>query len=81
MRISVKLFAILRDRAGAGEITLDLPEGTTAGAVATAVCQRFPELADLAKRSAVALNFEYVPTDTALKNGDEVALIPPVSGG
>jgi molybdopterin synthase catalytic subunit len=81
MRITIKLFAVLRDRAGVSDWAIELPAGATAGTAAEAVRARFPAIADLTAKAALAVNFEYATADVALKDGDEVALIPPVSGG
>ena len=81
MRITVRLFAVLRDRAGAGEFTLDLPDGSAAAAVGVELSTRFPGLHQHLIRSAYAINRAYAGPDTRLADGDEVALIPPVSGG
>jgi molybdopterin synthase catalytic subunit len=81
MRIRVKLFAILRERAGVGELALDASEGATVGAAVSILIQRVPALEQYARRAAYAVNCEYVGAGTILKDGDELALIPPVSGG
>jgi molybdopterin synthase catalytic subunit len=81
MRVNVKLFAVLRERAGTSELTLEMSDGETVGAAAGQLAQRLPAIADLLPRVAFAVNREYVPTSTLLKNGDELAAIPPVSGG
>lgn len=81
MRITVKLFAILRDRAGTGELTLSLPPGAAASAATDSLAQSHPSLRDLLPRTALALNREYVDSTATLHDGDELALIPPVSGG
>ena len=81
MTITVKLFAILRDRAGTSELTLDLPRGSAASVALESIASRYPALRDHLPRAALAINREYVPRDTALSDGDELALIPPVSGG
>jgi MoaE-MoaD fusion protein len=81
MRISVKLFAVLRERAGTGELTLHLPEGATVAAAAAAITQRLPGISAYVPRVAYAVNREYVGAEAHLKDGDELALIPPVSGG
>lgn len=72
----VKLFAGLRERAGTGERTLVLEDGSR-------VADVWPELelGDEPKGLLYALNRKYAPADAALAEGDEVALIPPVSGG
>jgi MoaE-MoaD fusion protein len=76
MRISVKLFAALRERAGVRERELDLPPGATVGDV-----WRELDLGDEPDGLLYALNRAYVERLAALADGDEVALIPPVSGG
>lgn len=81
MTVHVKLFALLRDRAGVAELTLDLPAATDVSAAAASLAGRFPALAGFLPRVAYAVNREYVPASTPLHDGDELALIPPVSGG
>jgi molybdenum cofactor biosynthesis protein MoaC/molybdopterin converting factor subunit 1 len=82
MTVRVLLFAMLRQRAGTESLELDLPEGATAGD-ALAALRRRDGLADLIGTLPlrVAVNREYVPESTALAAGDELAVIPPVSGG
>jgi molybdopterin converting factor subunit 1 len=81
MRVHVLLFAVLRDRAGVSEVPVDLPAGATVAAAAEAVFARFPELRGAARSLAYAVNRAYCRADAPLKEADEVALIPPVSGG
>lgn len=81
MRISVRLFAILKDAAGAGELTLELPAGATAESARQALREQRPALAGHLSRVALAVNRAYVKGDAPLHDGDELALIPPVSGG
>lgn len=81
MRIRVRLFAALADGAGCRTLDLELPAGARAEAVRTALAARFPRLEGLCGRSAFAVNAEYAAADRLLADGDEVALIPPVSGG
>ena len=78
MIVRLRLFAMLRERAGSGELELDLPEGAS---VADALAA--PQVAALAGDLAcvLAVNREYAPADRILSPGDELALIPPVSGG
>lgn len=76
VEVAVKLFAGLRERAGAGRIELELPDGARVGDVWAAL--------DLGEEPAgllYAVNKAYADASTALAAGDEVALIPPVSGG
>ena len=76
MQVSIRLFAGLRERAGTGARTLELTDGATLGDV-------WPALGLGAEPSGLlyAVNKRYAETETALAEGDEVALIPPVSGG
>jgi MoaE-MoaD fusion protein len=76
VEVTVRLFAMLRERAGAREVTLDLPDGAR-------VRDAVEALGDLAAGVPVvmAVNREYAPDDARLDPGDELALIPPVSGG
>jgi MoaE-MoaD fusion protein len=76
MQVSVRLFAVLRERAGAGEIELELPEGASVGDAlehVRALTEGVPVV--------MAVNREYADDSVALSPGDELALIPPVSGG
>ncbi|MBA2256696.1 MAG: MoaD/ThiS family protein, partial [Thermoleophilaceae bacterium] len=72
MTVTVRLFAMLRERAGADEIELDLPDGAR---VADAIAR----LGDVAQGLplVMAVNREYAPEDQVLDAGDELALIPP----
>ena len=76
MVVTIRLFAMLRERAGAGEIELDLPEGAR-------VRDALARLDDLAGGLplVMAINRDYADADSELRPGDELALIPPVSGG
>ena len=76
MVVTIRLFAMLRERAGAGEIELDLPDGAR-------VRDALDRLDDLAGGLplVMAINRDYADADSELRPGDELALIPPVSGG
>jgi molybdopterin synthase catalytic subunit len=74
--VRIRLFAALRERAGAGERELELPAGARVGDVWSRL-----ELGDEPAGLAYAVNREYADRDRPLEDGDEVALIPPVSGG
>jgi MoaE-MoaD fusion protein len=76
VHVVVKLFAALRERAGTGERRLELDDGATAGDVWSAL-----QLGDEPPGLLYAVNKEYAKRDRALSEGDEVAVIPPVSGG
>lgn len=81
MRIIVKLFAVLRDAAGVSELSLDVPPGTSAGGAVDMLIAQYPPLRAHAGRAAVAVNLAYAARSVLLHEGDELALIPPVSGG
>lgn len=81
MTIHLKLFAIVRDRAGRSQIDLELPEGSTVEQAAAELGRQFPQIESFLKRAAFAVNQDYVSRVRPLSNGDEVAVIPPVSGG
>jgi molybdopterin synthase catalytic subunit len=76
MRVRVRLFAMLRERAGTDALELDLPEG----ARVSDALERLDHLAG-GLPLVMAVNREYADADAALAAGDELALIPPVSGG
>jgi molybdopterin converting factor subunit 1 len=82
MRISVRLFALMRERAGTGTLELELDDGARVADALAALGQQ-PALEELVRRIPlrVAVNREYAATDTELHAGDELAVIPPVSGG
>lgn len=81
IHVTVKLFAVLRDRAGTNEVAVELPAGATAADAADAAAGRFPAIRPHLATAAVAVNLAYAARSTPLADGDEVALIPPVSGG
>jgi molybdenum cofactor biosynthesis protein MoaC/molybdopterin converting factor subunit 1 len=82
MQVELRLFAMLRERAGTDHLTVELADGATVGDALAAAGER-PELAELIERMPVrvALNREYVEHSAPVSAGDELALIPPVSGG
>lgn len=82
MNVTVQLFASLAQAAGQRSVLLeDLPDATTADEISAAVFLRFPQLAELRASVIVAVNEEYVRGEFPVRASDEVALIPPVSGG
>jgi molybdopterin synthase catalytic subunit len=76
MEVTLRLFAALRERAGTGRRGLELPDGACVADVWPLL-----DLGDEPEGLRYAVNKEFVERDTPLVNGDEVALIPPVSGG
>jgi len=81
MQITLKFFAVVRERLGKSEMTLDLPEGSTVADARTRVDEMAGDAAPLVQRSMVMLNQEYAGPEETLSDGDEIAFIPPVSGG
>ena len=80
-RVRVRLFAIQRELAGTREISFELPTGATIEDAWTALVDRFPVLAPGRAAIRFARNGEYSDPETTLADGDELAMIPPVSGG
>ena len=82
MIVRIRVFAMLRERAGRDELELELEDGATVGAALQAL-EAMPDLGDLMARLpvVVAVNREYAPAGRRLRADDEIALIPPVSGG
>ena len=81
MTVRVLLFATLRDAVGAGEMAVDLPAGATGADLLDRLAAEHGAVARHRPVVRLAVNRHYVPAATALSDGDEVALITPVSGG
>ena len=81
MTVRVRFFASLRERLRQNDIEWQLADGSTVGDLWHALCATHPELTLVGASISFAVNHEYVERDHTLNHGDEVALIPPVSGG
>jgi molybdopterin converting factor subunit 1 len=81
MELNVRLFALYRERAGVREFPLELPAGATVSELTDAVRLRYPRLAPPEVKIVVAVNADYAEPEDVLNPGDDVCLIPPVSGG
>lgn len=79
--ITLKLFAVYQETLGVPEKKLTLPAGTTAGEVCDRLLTDHPTLARWRDLTRFGINLQFVPADTPLQSGDELVLIPPVSGG
>jgi molybdopterin converting factor subunit 1 len=77
----VKLFARLRDLAGGSDHEAEVPEGATIADVWAALVARQPALEPYARSMSVARNLEYARLATPVEEADEIAFMPPVSGG
>ncbi|TMW63883.1 hypothetical protein Poli38472_014793 [Pythium oligandrum] len=82
MKLRVLFFASVREAVGKREETLELQdEVCTLATVRRALCARYPEAATTIQAITLAKNLEYADDATPVQDGDEVALIPPISGG
>jgi molybdopterin synthase catalytic subunit len=81
MQVQVRLFATYREIVGAGQLAWTLRDGATAGQLIEAVLAKYPRLSGHGPTMLLAVNHEVVRPDVILREGDEVALLPPVSGG
>jgi molybdopterin synthase catalytic subunit len=81
MHIQLKYFAIVRESIGRSQEAREVPEGTTAGGILDLLIADAPRLEFLRRSVMLMVNQEYVDSDHVLRDGDELVLIPPVSGG
>ena len=81
MRVTVRLFARLREIAGAGELEREVSPGATAEAVFDDLVRQFPDLSAYRRSMSAAINANYARLGDTVHEGDEVAFLPPVSGG
>jgi molybdopterin synthase catalytic subunit len=81
VRIRVLFFGMLKDIVGASQDTLEVADGGRLTAVFDHYARRFPKLVELGPSIVLAQNQQFAPTDSVVSDGDEVAFLPPVSGG
>ncbi len=81
MKLRIKLFATLKDRAGSNHVEIDLPDDATVAILLDRLALAQPKLAPSLPTSLVAVNQEFAFGSTLIRSGDEIALFPPVSGG
>lgn len=81
MNVRLLYFAVLRDITGKSESTVSLREGTRAADVWQALREQYVQLADYRQPPMIAVNETYAGPETVLREGDELAFIPPVAGG
>lgn len=79
--IRVKLFAIFQEVLGTDQLEQQVSIGTTAGQVLSQIVAQYPVLAPWQAVTRLGVNLQFVPPETVLGAGDEVVLVPPVSGG
>ena len=81
MQVTVKLFAAYQEAYGVSELALVFPQGSTVADVCDRLLSEHPELEQWRDLTRFGINLNFVEPDTPLQEGDEVVLIPPVSGG
>jgi sulfur-carrier protein len=81
MQITVKLFALMREKAGTDTIPLEVPTGAPVTQVLATLVGRYPTLEPYMANTRFSLHMDFVDPETTLAEGDELVLIPPVSGG
>jgi molybdopterin converting factor subunit 1 len=81
MRVTVRLFARLRDLAGAAELVRDVEAPATVQTIWRSLVADFPAIAEYERSMSVAVNADYARMTAPVADGDEVAFMPPVSGG
>jgi molybdopterin converting factor subunit 1 len=81
MIVRVRLFGALREDAGASELSVELPEGSSVADLRKQMAEGNPHIAKLGDRVAVSVNLEVADSSHLLREDDEVALLPPVAGG
>ncbi len=79
--MTVRLFARLCDLVGTGELVREEPAGATVGTVWNGLVRDHPAIASYAESMSCAVNADYARMTTAVDDGDEIAFLPPVSGG
>lgn len=81
MKIRVRFFAMCRDLVQRDVLEMELPEPATGDDFWNRIVEQFPQLAPYQQLSRLAVNLEYVPNSIQIEDGDEISIIPPVSGG
>ena len=81
LSINVRLFALYRERLKLSELTLMVPEGSTVRDLVSQLAQEHPNIGPLLEHTAIAVNEVYAENTQILAESDELALLPPVSGG
>ena len=81
MELSVRFFALYRERAGCSVAQVTMPQDSTVADLVATLRENYPRLAPPDVKIVAAVNEEYAEPDLVLKMGDEICLIPPVSGG
>ena len=81
MKITVQFFSFLRQLAGQGELTLNLPDGSTVADALAQLHGKFPQLKEAEKMMLIAIGVEFATRSSQLHDGDVLSLMPPLQGG
>lgn len=81
MKITVKLFAAYQEACGVSEMQLEVDDGATVATVRDRLIAEHPQLAQWRDLTRFGINLQFVAPETVMQDGDEIVLIPPVSGG
>lgn len=79
--LKVRLFAILKDVVGKREITITVPSGVTVSYLNNEILKKYPQLRTFSNKFVTSVNYKVTSGDTIITSSDEIALLPPVSGG
>ncbi len=80
-KIKIRLFAILREVVGEKEITITVPTGVTVSCLNDEIFKKYPQLKSFKNKFVTSVNCKTKSSDTIISSSDEIALLPPVSGG
>ena len=80
-KIKVRLFANLRELVGEKEIIITVPSGITVGYLNNEILKKYPQLKSFSNKFVTSVNCKVTTGDTIITSSDEIALLPPVSGG
>ncbi len=81
MHVSVRLFALARERVGRAELRIELPEPATVADLRAALNSQWPEIGPVWSSALIAVDSEYADNDATITPKSQIAVIPPVSGG
>jgi molybdopterin converting factor subunit 1 len=80
-KIKIRLFATLREVVGEREITITVPSGVTVSYLNNEIFRKYPQLKSFSNKFVTSVNYKVTTGDTIITSSDEIALLPPVSGG
>ena len=81
MKVTVLFFASLKEISGENSVELELEENATADSVKLKIISIYPKMEPLLNYVRIAINQEFADAETVINDGDELAILPPVSGG